>query len=81
MARVAEPAQAARRVEELAHAVVVEAVAELEQLAAGGGAGERGEEAGGGRVAAGGRCCGVGRECGHRLAELWARGRGKAAGP
>ena len=54
----------------------VEAVAQLEQLAAPGGAGERGEEPGGGLVAGGGR----GGHGGHRGSRR-ARGRCCAAGP
>ena len=72
-----QTAQPVGAVEDLPHPLpVIEAVAQLEQLAAPGGAGERGEEAGGGLVAGGGR----GGHGGHRGSRR-ARGRCCAAGP
>src|SRR5207247_1751392 len=64
-------------VEDLPHPLpVLQAVAQLDQLAAVRGAGERGEEPGG-RLVAGGRCGGHGGHRGSRRA----RGRCCAAGP
>ena len=76
-----ESAQAGRAVEELAHALpVVEAVAQLEQLAAAGRPGERGEEPGDGLVATAGRVVVVVLMAVTRGSRR-ARGRCCAAGP